>query len=159
MNLASLKRAVLLTLLALGARAENPKPARASDYAPGRIFQRSDGWKIISPTGTWFVSQRRVKDVDPEVAAVVALFPGKPVRQSWGWTITGAGQRVEVFKETGGLTVSTARETFYMHRQSDCYSLSPGQPGVRRLTPVEAFNFTRQGKEKRGPKKGWKTAR
>ena len=148
------KRVVVLALLALSARAENTRPAPASAYAPGRIFERSDGWTITSPTGTWFVPKRHLQDVPAKVAAVTALFPGGiPVRQTWGWTITDAGQRVEVFEEGSSFVVSTAKGDIYVHQSGDCFKLSPGQPGVRRLTPIEAITISREQKEVRRKQK------
>lgn len=119
--------------------------APASAYAPGRVIKKSDGWIVYAPTGSRFVSQRQLQGVPAEVAAVVALFPGgKPVRQSWGWTLTGAGQAVEVFAERDGFAVSTARETINFIRRSDGFTLSPGRPGVRRVTVFEAADRARR---------------
>ena len=84
----------------------------------------------------------------------MALFPGSTaVRQSWGWTLTGSGQKIEVFEEGNNFVITTPRETFYANRFSDCLSLSPGQPGVRRLTPVEAIIISRELKEERRKQK------
>lgn len=152
MHLSVAKWVAVLALLALSAQAEQPRTT-TSAYAPGRIFEQTDGWKIYSPTGTRFVSKRNLQGVAPEVAALVALFSGQAVRQTWGWTITGTGQRLEVFEEGSGFVVSTAKENIYVHRSGNCLVLSLGQPGVRRLTPIETFVGSRALKEKQREEK------
>jgi len=129
---------VLVAALLLAADA-----VAGSAYAPGSILRRSDGWQIEQQEHRRFVPDRRLQDVPAAVVPVAALIAGRVVEETDGWSIASPSGRVHVFEESDGFTVTTPDETFRVIRRGSEYVLSPGQPGVRRLSLYETFDHQR----------------
>jgi hypothetical protein len=141
--------AICALALTAAASAESPKPIERSHYAPGRITRVMGGWNVEVKGARSFVPDHRLREAPDEIAPIAALIPGQIQERSWGWIIIARDGRVDVFKEFDGFTVTTPHESFFVIRKSARdYVLSPGKPGVRKIS-IEEYIDTIQSMKKR----------
>ncbi len=122
----------------------------SSDYAPGSIRRFTGGWNVQTPQGSFFVRDSEVRDVPEELAPIAALFRARTVeRRADRWVILTRDGRIDVFKDLRDFTVTTPRESFtVIHEIGQDYRISPGRPGVRRISVEEYIDTVRELKEK-----------
>lgn len=141
--------ACLYAFACVSAAEPSPK-APVSEYAQGSIRRSAGGWNVRTANTSFFVRDGEIRDVPEEIAPIAALFRARSAeRRSDRWIINTRDGRIDVFKDFRDFTVTTPRESFtVIHEIGQDYRISPGRPGVRRISVEEYIDTVRELKEK-----------